>query len=313
MDRGREPKTFNSDFGFNTPICEEDLDDEEQLPYHKFSQDTQKVSTFSVNLGRHDRLAAVLLGLLAVALLMVNVGLGVHYNSLTDTHLTLEDTQSISTEIKGLQDTYKTAVETMEKAMEKKDTEMNRQKQTQWEFDHQTDRGQDYQTQMDKITKEIAKLRPHIPLIGDGCKYCPAGWILMNSMCFYFPFSVSSGVKSWQKSREYCQLYGGDLAVIDSKDKENATVTYLLNQQDAIKSVYGFWFGLKYSNRDGAWNWLDGTGLAEGYWDSGEPNNANVEDCAYVQANENFFKAWRDNSCRTSMKWICEKTPANIL
>lgn len=313
MEGRQQPQTFNSDYGFNTPICEDDLDDEEQLPYHKFSQDKQKESMYSMNVERNHRLAAGLLGLLAVVLLMVNIGLGVYHNSLTDTHLTLDDTKSIGTEITELQETYKAALEAMKNAKKNKDAVINRQKQTQWEFEHQTRRGQEYQAQIDKITKEVERLRPHISLIGDGCKYCPPGWIMLSSMCFYFPFSDSAGLKSWQKSREYCQLQGGDLAVIDNKDKENATVTYLLSQQDLTKSLNGFWFGLKLSRTDTMWKWLDGTGLIEGYWDYGEPSNGNTEDCASMCATENFFKAWRDNNCRTTMKWICEKTPANIL
>lgn len=54
----------------------------------------------------------------------------------------------------------------------------------------------------------------------DGCRHCPPGWILINSVCYYFSFSESAGFKTWQKARDYCMMYGGDLAVIDSKDKE---------------------------------------------------------------------------------------------
>ena len=54
----------------------------------------------------------------------------------------------------------------------------------------------------------------------DGCKHCPPGWLLMNSVCYYFSFSNKAGLKSWQKAREFCQMHGGDLLVIDSKDKE---------------------------------------------------------------------------------------------
>ena len=53
----------------------------------------------------------------------------------------------------------------------------------------------------------------------DGCKHCPAGWILRNSICYYFAFP-EDGLKSWQNARDYCKVYGGDLAIIDSIDKE---------------------------------------------------------------------------------------------
>ncbi|CAN9502188.1 unnamed protein product [Ophioblennius macclurei] len=308
MESRREPQTFNSDYGINTPICEEDLDDEEQLPYHKFSQEKHQVPMFSMNFGGHGRLAAVLLGLLAVVLLMVNIGLGVHYNALSDTHLTLDDTKLIGTEITELKETYTTALEAMYQAKKKKEAEMNSQKETQWEFEHQSQREKNYQKQVDEMTKEVAKLRPHLPLMRDGCKYCQAGWILMNSVCLYIPLS-GPGLKTWQQSRDYCKQQGGDLAIIDSKDKQNATVSYLLSR----KPSFDYWLGLKHSEKDKTWKWLDETVLVEGYWDRGEPDNEFNEDCAAVQAKENFFTAWRDTDCRSSLKWICEKTPATIL
>lgn len=54
----------------------------------------------------------------------------------------------------------------------------------------------------------------------DGCKHCPPGWFLINSVCYYFSSSVRDGHKTWQKAREFCQVHGGDLLIIDSKDKE---------------------------------------------------------------------------------------------
>lgn len=289
------------------------MDDEDQLPYHKFSHDRQQVSKFSMNFPRHFRLPALLLGLLTAVLLLVNIGLGIYYQSLKDTYLSLDDTKEISAEIIAIKEAYHAAFQTMKKSKEDQQSELNRQKQTQWEFEHQTERSQDYQVQMDKLTKEIGKLRLHLPLIGAGCKYCPAGWILLNSRCLYFPFSDNIGQKSWQKSREYCQLFEGDLAVIDSKDKENATVTYLLNQPGEIQNRNGFWIGLKVSQKDRTWKWLEGPSLVEGYWDTGEPSQDNNIYCASVHPRDNFFKAWRDNNCADSRKWICEKTPMTIL
>ncbi|XP_044023305.1 perlucin-like protein isoform X2 [Siniperca chuatsi] len=143
----------------------------------------------------------------------------------------------------------------------------------------------------------------------DGCRHCPPGWILMNSLCYYFSFSDNAGIKSWQKARNFCQMYGGDLAVIDTKDKENSTVNLLIHKKDPSKSLAGFWIGLRDVHEEGTWKWLDGTTLVEGYWNDGEPNDVNNEDCAAVYPRENFFKAWNDVGCANAMKWICEKAP----
>ncbi|XP_039992964.1 CD209 antigen-like protein C isoform X2 [Xiphias gladius] len=257
---------------FNTPICEEDLEDGEYPPSNQNR--------------RQD-------------------------NKLTDTHLTADDTGRIKNELDKLQDTYKTAIKTMKGANNQLDTEMSRQTQTKWELEHQTKRTNDYEAQIEKISKDIASMRSHLKMINDGCRHCPAGWILMNSVCYYFPFMDSSGVKTWQRAREFCQMYDGDLAVIDSKDKENSTVNILINNHDSSKFPMGFWIGLRDVHEEGTWKWLDGTVLVEGYWNDGEPNDINDEDCAGVYPNENFFKAWNDVPCGVTMKWICEKAPTS--
>ncbi|XP_022606528.1 C-type lectin lectoxin-Phi1-like isoform X2 [Seriola dumerili] len=220
MERRVSVSDNNFDGGLNTLICQEDLYDEEHPPSTPSKQKRVQVSMSNMALGRHAKLAAVILVLLAAVLLIVDISLGVH---------------------------------------------------------------------------------------SDGCRHCPTGWILMNMACYYFPFSVISGFKTWYKARAFCQTYGGDLIVIDSKDKENATVNLLRNNVDRSKPINGFWIGLRDVHEEGTWKWLDGTVLIEGYWNDDEPNDIDDEDCAAVYPRENFFKAWNDVSCSATMKWICEK------
>ncbi|KAM7375778.1 hypothetical protein PAMP_005550 [Pampus punctatissimus] len=284
--------------GFNSLICEDG------------DQDSQQVSiVFNMIPSKHLRLIAVSLMLLAAVLLVVDISLGVHYNKLTDTHLTLEDTHFLSSELIKFQDSYKNATENMKVAEKQLDREKSQQTPTNWEFEHQTKRSSDYKVQIDQIKKDIAAMTQHLAMIDDGCKNCPPGWILMNSACYYFPFSDNDGHKSWNSAREYCQIHGGDLAVIDSKDKENSTVNHLINNKETLRSMMGFWIGLRDHHEEETWTWLDGTILVEGYWSDGEPNNVNNEDCGAVYPKENFFKAWNDVSCSIKMKWICEKAP----
>lgn len=176
-------------------------------------------------------------------------------NQLKNIHLTLGDTEHIADELAKLQDTYKTAIKSMEGYKKQQDSEMSRQKQTNWELEHQTKRRTEYDAQVVKMTKDIAALRSHLPMIREscftiivyhknvkstmmcfytfmcsccsllfslatdnGCRHCTPGWILMNSVCYYFSFSDK--MASWKNAREFCQMYGGDLVVIDSKDKE---------------------------------------------------------------------------------------------
>ncbi|XP_050934304.1 uncharacterized protein LOC108892423 [Lates calcarifer] len=303
MER-RENSRCNSDGGFNTLICQEDLYDDPPS-----NQNRRQVSMSNMIPGRQGRLAVVSLALFAAVLLIVDISLGVHYNRLTDTHLTIDDTEHIENELNKLQETYKTAIKTMKDAKKQVDSEMSRQTQTNWELEHQTKRTSDYEAQIKKITGDIASLRSHLPMIHDGCRHCPAGWLLMNLVCYYFPFSDGAGYKTWQKAREFCQMHGGDLAVIDNKDKENATVRVLINNHDASKNINGFWIGLRDLHEEGTWKWLDGTILVEGYWNDGEPNNQDNEDCAAIYPRSNPFKAWNDAPCNYNLKWICEMVP----
>lgn len=293
-------------------ICEEDLDNLNR-PYTFSAQGTKRVFTYIMTPWRHCRPAVMSLVLLAAVLLIVDISLGLHYNKLKGARLPLDDKESVSNELTKLQDTYKAAVETMKVHKKELESEKSRQTQTNWEFEHQMRRSTNYENQLVKLTKDVAALRQNFPLIKEGCRRCPPGWILMNSMCYYFPFSDINGYKTWKNAREYCQLYGGDLAVIDSKDKENSTVNYLINNLKEDSNM-GFWIGLKDSNEEGTWRWTNGTILVEGYWDDGEPNNNNngAEDCAALYRKENFFMAWKDAQCETAIKWICEKAPTSM-
>lgn len=90
-------------------------------------------------------------------------------NRLTDTHLTIDDTEHIENELNKLQETYKTAIKTMKDAKKQVDSEMSRQTQTNWELEHQTKRTSDYEAQIKKITGDIASLRSHLPMIRETC------------------------------------------------------------------------------------------------------------------------------------------------
>ncbi|XP_054894795.1 CD209 antigen-like protein E [Poeciliopsis prolifica] len=297
QSRGR-----NSD-GFNMLICEEEFHVEDHNFLHFSNQSRQPVTLFTP--GRRSRLAAVILVLLASLLLILDIALGVHYSRLQETHLTLKDTETLEKDLVELHKQYKTAVENIYATQKQLHGEMESQKETMWELEHQTKRTEDYKVLIEKVTQDLGKLRSQIPKISNGCTHCPPGWLFVNLVCYYFS-SNNAGLKSWQKAREFCQIYGGDLPVIDTKDKEKTIVSYLLNHDPES----GFWFGLRDSKEEGTWHWLDGTSLVEGYWKVGQPDDYHSnEDCAAVYPNENFFKAWNDLECGSRQNWICEKAP----
>ncbi|XP_023189122.1 CD209 antigen-like isoform X2 [Xiphophorus maculatus] len=117
------------------------------------------------------------------------------------------------------------------------------------------------------------------------------GWVLFEGSAYY----VSSGKKTWQESRNYCQSKGADLMIINSRSKQ----------------VYGnkfqkyMWIGLTDGETDGTWKWVDGSLVTTSYWTVGEPNGKTLENCGNIKTytTEN---SWNDELCSHSLNWICE-------
>uniref|UniRef100_A0A8D0D003 C-type lectin domain-containing protein n=1 Tax=Sander lucioperca TaxID=283035 RepID=A0A8D0D003_SANLU len=102
---------------------------------------------------------------------------------------------------------------------------------------------------------------------------------------FYY---ISSIKKTWQESRDDCLQKGADLVIINSKEEQKI-----------------MWIGLTDSETEGTWKWVDGTPLTKSYWDSGEPNDENGEDCVEIK-NFDSENSWNDLSCSAPLNWICE-------
>ncbi|KAK5916702.1 hypothetical protein CgunFtcFv8_011658 [Champsocephalus gunnari] len=195
-----------------------------------------------------------------------------HYKRLTDTIM------DISAEVAKLQAAYDAAIWHRDEAKKQLAREIREQQITKWELDHQKSRRMDYLKLSDNILMEIAALKSHIPMIKEGCRHCLPGWTFMHSVCYYFPFSDVFSPRSWQEARQFCINQGGDLAVIDSREKHLAITELITNYRVPSRPVAhsGFWIGLRDIEEEGIWKWIDGTRLTTGYWNDGEPNDYSV-------------------------------------
>uniref|UniRef100_UPI001EAEF012 CD209 antigen-like protein A n=1 Tax=Oncorhynchus gorbuscha TaxID=8017 RepID=UPI001EAEF012 len=89
-----------------------------------------------------------------------------------------------------------------------------------------------------------------------------------SSSCYY----ISTNEKTWDGSRKDCQARGANLVIINSRE-----------EQALIKAFNKkAWFGLTDIEVEGTWRWVDGTPLTTSYWNKGEPNDLQGEDCALV-------------------------------
>ncbi|KAG7237233.1 hypothetical protein INR49_032566 [Caranx melampygus] len=218
------------------------------------------------------KLVAVSLAVLAGILLITDIGLGVYYNKLTGGHIITD----IHSEITKLQTLYNSAIQSRDKAKKELAQEINNQRQT------------------------------------EGCRHCLPGWTFLNSACYYIPLSETTVRRSWSGARQFCQNEGGDLAILDTVEKNVAVHNLIKSYHDPSRpmSQNGYWLGLRDAEEEGTWRWLNGRRLTEGYWNDGEPNDqSGNEDCTATYPRSNPFKAWNDAPCIFNLKWICEMAP----
>uniref|UniRef100_A0A9J7XDU7 Si:ch73-343l4.8 n=1 Tax=Cyprinus carpio carpio TaxID=630221 RepID=A0A9J7XDU7_CYPCA len=116
-------------------------------------------------------------------------------------------------------------------------------------------------------------------------------------VCFF----ISTELKSWSDSRQYCRDRGADLVIINTEEK---VISSLVSER--------VWIGLSDTENEGIMKWVDNSTLKQGFWLKGEPNNTNNEDC--IQLNYNRGKpgwsplnSWNDVACSEKKKGICEK------
>ncbi|XP_074486697.1 CD209 antigen-like protein C isoform X2 [Sebastes fasciatus] len=148
----------------------------------------------------------------------------------------------------------------------------------------------DFEAIIKNLTEEREDLKRKLSSWSSNCQ---PRWVYFKHSCYYF----SSNVKSWQKSRDYCQQKGADLMIINSKEEQEFGSQYKRNT----------WIGLTDRETEGIWKWVDGTALGTSYWYTGEPNNNNNdEDCGVLWG---FGKEnnWNDVPCSIQINWICEK------
>ncbi|CAB1417614.1 unnamed protein product [Pleuronectes platessa] len=134
---------------------------------------------------------------------------------------------------------------------------------------------------------------------------CVNGWQKFENSCYY----TSNTKKSWQKSREYCQGKGADLAIITSQ-----------NEMNFINGLFGndreVWIGLADEGVEGVWKWVDGTPLTLEFWGAGQPNShkGTDQDCVEFWHRASGKGEWNDEnstgSHRVTWRGLCRNSGA---
>ncbi|XP_068448752.1 CD209 antigen-like protein E [Clinocottus analis] len=150
----------------------------------------------------------------------------------------------------------------------------------------------DFQAIIKNLTEEREDLKRKLSAFD---QYLQPGWVYFYPSFYY----ISSNQTSWQESRDDCLQRGADLIIINSKEE----------QEFAIKVQGRTWIGLTDGETEGKWKWVDGTALSTSYWDSGEPNGGQKENCVELRFLKNKY-SWNDGQCNWKIFWICEKVVA---
>uniref|UniRef100_A0A672QET2 C-type lectin domain-containing protein n=1 Tax=Sinocyclocheilus grahami TaxID=75366 RepID=A0A672QET2_SINGR len=111
---------------------------------------------------------------------------------------------------------------------------------------------------------------------------------------------LSTELKSWSDSRQYCRDRGADLIIINSEEKQRHISSFIKER---------VWIGLSDTENEGNMKWVDNSPLNQGFWAEGEPNNyrGNSEDCIEMRPSDPVLNNWNDHSCSEKKKGICEK------
>nr|QNH72446.1 toxin candidate TRINITY_DN7249_c0_g1_i1.p1 [Pachycerianthus borealis] len=128
---------------------------------------------------------------------------------------------------------------------------------------------------------------------------CPYGWVPYKCYCYQFSTRAS---KSWKEALKSCLRSGADLLCV----KNFSEMMFVRNRIRQMNDAFGdarYWIGPNDVKKEGSWKCARRS-LTYKRWRTGQPNNANNQDCAVVASNG----YWYDNSCSESnRRFICKK------
>ncbi|XP_066572123.1 ladderlectin isoform X2 [Amia ocellicauda] len=117
---------------------------------------------------------------------------------------------------------------------------------------------------------------------------CSPGWTSFDERCFqYF-----SDQKDWSDAEGHCLSMGGNLASVHSEQEHNF-LKQLVKTSDTKQNPA--WIGGNDCQQEGVWRWSDGTNWDFTKWNSGEPNNAESENCLSVPGDRTTAPHQRDD------------------
>lgn len=104
----------------------------------------------------------------------------------------------------------------------------------------------------------------------------------------------------WTEAKSDCEAMGSKLAVVTSKNEQNALRPYVTTAT---------WIGLQRIFRGTSlrWQWIDNSNFNYTNWFIfAQPNNSsNLEVCAVT---EPIYNSWYSRNCSDQQHYVCEKS-----
>ncbi|XP_078660072.1 uncharacterized protein LOC144904802 [Branchiostoma floridae x Branchiostoma belcheri] len=134
-------------------------------------------------------------------------------------------------------------------------------------------------------------------------QYCQTQMdVLFRGNCYRY---YDERPESWAEARSMCQLFGADLASVNSGAETQFLLTLVANS-----GANSFWIGLREYNFDGLYQWSDGSAYYFHNWRPDEPNDyMGAEQCAEFMKSDG---GWNDLNCGDKIGFIC-KRPYHVL
>ena len=123
---------------------------------------------------------------------------------------------------------------------------------------------------------------------------------------YFYVYQLTPGVQSWHEIRQYCQNWGGDLAVHGVKTMQNRKKLF-----ENLSIIHWTWIGANDIASEGNWVWVDGelADRSELIWASWEPNDGEDHDCVFMYEPNKVRDAGLAGAynCSLSDPGLCEK------
>ncbi|XP_038059507.1 echinoidin-like [Patiria miniata] len=113
---------------------------------------------------------------------------------------------------------------------------------------------------------------------------------------------------SWMDAERYCQMLSlpgkmVHLASIHSQEEDEFIKDYV-RSASGLADYPRFWIGFNDIEREGQFQWSDGSDVSYESWGPGEPNNKKYEDC--VECRSDIYIKWNDEPCSRASVIVCK-------